>query len=117
MSLGITTIEVDTWLINDTMLAGHEMKNIKQGKTLKSVYLDPLFEILERANAKSERLINWESEDWKGVFGLEPKQELMLLIDVVRSSFLALFFLSTLERINLINQLSFIHLFACLAEK
>lgn len=39
--------------------------------------------MLERANQNSERLTDWESEDWKGVFPLAPKQEMMLMIDMV----------------------------------
>lgn len=84
MSLGITSIEVDTWFKNDTLLAGHETKDLWKGKTFKDLYLDPLYKMLERSNGNiSERLNNWESDDWKGVFPLEPRQELMLMIDVV----------------------------------
>lgn len=68
---------------NGTLLAGHELKDLSKGKTLKGIYLDPLFKMLERANEKSERLTDGESEDWKGVFPLAPKQEMMLMIDVV----------------------------------
>lgn len=89
------------------------MKDIKQGKTLKGIYIDPLFKMLERANTKSERLTNWESEDWKGIFELVPKQELMLMIDVVSSLFPyslnpspSLFLSSTIARnINLMNHM------------
>lgn len=83
MSLGITSIESDTWLINGVMLAGHEAKDCSEGKTFKGLYLDPLYEMLERANENSERLKIWDSDDWKGVFPLEPRQELMLMIDIV----------------------------------
>lgn len=143
MSLGLTAIEVDTWLQDDILLAGHELKDLSKGKTVKSIYLDPLFKMLERANnpsfsskktgendidgndewdvpeggddddvvededdedteergeseekknvqraesnTPSKRLRNWNNKDWKGVFPLSPKQELMLMIDVVSS--------------------------------
>lgn len=89
MSLGITSIEVDTWLQDGTLLAGHEAKDLSRGKTVKAIYLDPLFKMLERTNVDSERIQDWQSEDWKGVFPLSPKQELMLMIDVVSGCCLA----------------------------
>ena len=83
MSLGLTNIEADVWLQNGTLLAGHEKKDLSPGKTLQGIYLDPLFKLLERANEKSDRLNDSKSEDWKGVFPLAPKQQLMFMIDVV----------------------------------
>lgn len=83
LSLGITSIESDTWLIDGVMLAGHELKDCSKDKTFKGVYLDPVYDMLEKANVNSERLQKWDSNDWKGVFSLDPKQELMLMIDIV----------------------------------
>lgn len=155
MSLGFGNIEVDTWLIDGVLLAGHEANDLSRGKTLQKIYLDPLFKMLERANnatstskasssssssrsksistgkaetmsnlnsrskpeaeflggeevadvaaeglldmdkrnaagnndevsaGPSGRIHDWKSNDWNGVYPLAPKQDLMLMIDVV----------------------------------
>lgn len=84
------------------ILAGHEVKDLSPTKTLKSIYLDPIFRMLEKANESeqppdscadscvdsSTRPVKSPLETvdhrWHGIFELAPKQELMLMIDMVR---------------------------------
>ena len=80
-------MEADVWLAtadaesNDpVLLVGHEDRDLKDRRTLKQIYLDPIWEILERVNEGNDG-----SRGWKGVFtdrGV-PDQTLILQIDTV----------------------------------
>jgi len=80
LSLGIPCVEVDVWLVDGVLLAGHEPQDLSPDKTLQGLYLTPLFEMLSKANegANGDKL----GEGWNGVFARAPKQELMLMIDM-----------------------------------
>jgi hypothetical protein len=93
--LGLASIEADVWLVTKAaqtdsaiasdpiLLVGHEDRDLKHARTLKTVYLDPIWEILERVNRGNDG-----SQGWKGVFtdrGV-PDQTLILQIDTVSSS-------------------------------
>jgi hypothetical protein len=39
---GFTSVEADIFLVGDQLLVGHETKELSSGKTLESLYLDPL---------------------------------------------------------------------------
>ncbi|KAJ9108133.1 hypothetical protein QFC19_002600 [Naganishia cerealis] len=89
-SLGLAAIEADVWLApapahadppnenESVLLVGHEDQDLHNSRTLKQIYLDPIWEILERVN-----LGNNESNGWKGVFTDKgvPDQTFLLLID------------------------------------
>lgn len=90
--MGLASIEADVWLItkaaqtdatigsDPVLLVGHEDRDLKHARTLKGVYLDPIWEILERVNQGNDG-----SQGWKGVFtdrGV-PDQTLILQIDTV----------------------------------
>ncbi|GHJ84269.1 hypothetical protein NliqN6_0671 [Naganishia liquefaciens] len=85
LSLGLASMEADVWLAtadvesNDpVLLVGHEDRDLKDRRTLKQIYLDPIWEILERVNEGNDG-----SRGWKGVFtdrGV-PDQTLILQID------------------------------------
>jgi hypothetical protein len=93
--LGLASIEADVWLVtkdaqtdsaidsDPILLVGHEDRDLKHARTLKTVYLDPIWEILERVNQGNDG-----SPGWKGVFtdrGV-PDQTLILQIDTVSIS-------------------------------
>src|SRR5581483_11309861 len=46
---GFCSVEADIWLAPDGLLIGHDKKDLKPGRTLESLYLDPLRE-RNRAN-------------------------------------------------------------------
>ncbi|KAI5453983.1 Altered inheritance of mitochondria protein 6 [Naganishia albida] len=90
LSLGLAAIEADVWLVpasslpgseNDSgsvLLVGHEDKDLRNARTLKKIYLDPIWDLLERENEGNDG-----SQGWKGIFtdrGV-PDQTLLLLID------------------------------------
>ena len=39
---GFCSVEADVWLVNDELLVAHDLKDAKPGRTLQSLYLDPL---------------------------------------------------------------------------
>lgn len=84
LSNGIPCIEVDVWLSKEddnTLLAGHELKNLRPEKTLSALYLDPIMGLLKEAAQERKA-----GKDWTGLFPLAPQQELILMIDMVNRS-------------------------------
>ena len=77
---GCTSIEADIWLTNKTddseLYVGHSMSSLKQDRTLRSMYINPLLELLDATNR------NETSSQAKGVFHTAPAQALVLLIDI-----------------------------------
>ena len=61
---GFTAVEADVFLVDGQLLLGHGRKDVVPGRTLSSVYLDPLASLVERRG------------------GLYDGQSLMLLVDV-----------------------------------
>jgi glycerophosphoryl diester phosphodiesterase len=47
---GFTSIEADIHLVNDDLLVAHDRVNVTSERTLKSLYLEPLKEIIESQN-------------------------------------------------------------------
>lgn len=77
---GCASVEADIWLTdvrNDSELyVGHSMASLKQDRTLRSLYINPLLELLDAINGNST------STQIKGVFDTEPSQALVLLVDI-----------------------------------
>ena len=67
LSHGFTSVEADVWLVDGELLVAHDREDVVPGRTLESVYLDPL---VDRVRAEGGRVY----DDWDGVF--------QLLIDV-----------------------------------
>ncbi|KAH0200044.1 hypothetical protein KCU99_g6471, partial [Aureobasidium melanogenum] len=77
---GCISVEADVWLFDDDLFVGHSVKSLNSVSTLRSVYLDPLYRILEAANAES--VIGGVATDGlQGVFAAYPTQTLVLLVD------------------------------------
>ncbi|KLO15635.1 hypothetical protein SCHPADRAFT_824485, partial [Schizopora paradoxa] len=80
LSLGIPCIEVDVWLVDGVLFAGHEPQDLSPDRTLERLYLTPLLDILSKANPDTES--DKSGKGWNGVFARASKQELMLMIDI-----------------------------------
>jgi hypothetical protein len=79
---GCISVEADIWLVNNDLLVGHSFEELDRKKTLQTMYIDPLTQILERMNAPSSISPEKTQAKYpKGVFYQEPKQSLTLLID------------------------------------
>jgi hypothetical protein len=78
---GCIGVEADVWLSGDDLLVGHNPFTLHHAATLRSLYLDPLLDLLERHNTRSSRLQPDRNEELAGVFAHDPPQTLALLID------------------------------------
>ncbi|KAF4879918.1 Altered inheritance of mitochondria protein 6-like protein [Colletotrichum siamense] len=78
LSVGCIGIEADVWLRNDDLFVGHDKPSLSQTRTLESLYLDPLGEILDAQN----REVTEENKTRRGVFSLQDNAQIILLIDV-----------------------------------
>jgi hypothetical protein len=54
---GFESIEADVFILNKTLFVAHDEKDIKQGRTLKQLYLDPINEVLSRDTARTVTLL------------------------------------------------------------
>ncbi|KAF3402010.1 Altered inheritance of mitochondria protein 6 [Penicillium rolfsii] len=88
LAVGCTSVEADIWLDGDELRVGHTMRTIIPNQSLRSLYIDPLLDILEHHNparnvSTSETESSVEPDDLApvGVFVTEPTQSLVLLID------------------------------------
>jgi hypothetical protein len=83
LSAGCVSVEADIWLVNGELYVGHHQRSLAKNRTLASLYIDPLLEILERQNSASDPL--FEANYTSGVFSSDPAQGLTLLIDFKNS--------------------------------
>ncbi|WVQ95936.1 hypothetical protein IAU59_003035 [Kwoniella sp. CBS 9459] len=61
-----------------TLLVGHDMSDLSAGRTLKRVYLDPLYVALEKHNAGGDV----ETDGWVGLYENDPTAGVVLMIDM-----------------------------------
>ncbi|KAI1424173.1 hypothetical protein F5Y12DRAFT_464579 [Xylaria sp. FL1777] len=82
LTAGCIGVEADVWLSKDKkdLLVGHHRSALRPNKTLQSMYINPLLEILNGRNT------NWTANSTydraQGVFGTQPNTTVVLLIDV-----------------------------------
>jgi hypothetical protein len=71
---------LDMWLFDEVLYIRHSFSSLTPNRTLNSLYVNPLLDILERQNAISASHPKLDNPS-KGVFNAAPKQTLILLID------------------------------------
>lgn len=78
--MGCSSVEADVWLDNGDLLVGHTRSSVSPDHTLKSMYLEPILDILDGRNLA---LIGGQPVDGArvGIFRSDPEQTLILLID------------------------------------
>ncbi|KAH6616613.1 PLC-like phosphodiesterase, partial [Boeremia exigua] len=84
LAAGCIGIEADIWLADDNeLLVSHSWASTTLHRTLRSLYLDPLANVLDKRNATAA------SEDRKevGVFDADPTVSTILLIDFKNDEF------------------------------
>lgn len=81
LSAGCISIEADIWLFDEELYVGHSTSSLSRDRTLKSLYIDPLLDILSRQNPNNEFQSNDTTTSINGVFDTDPSQSLTLLID------------------------------------
>ena len=73
LAVGCTGVEADVWLQDNDLMVAHTKDKISVGRTLQSLYLDPLLSILRERNP--------DNATTSGVFEADPDATLTLLID------------------------------------
>ncbi|EAS31129.1 uncharacterized protein CIMG_06608 [Coccidioides immitis RS] len=79
IAAGCVSIEADVWLINGTLYVGHHRSSLAETRTLKSLYIDQIVQILKRQNPQNKFV---PSSTRNGVFDTNPAQTLYLFIDI-----------------------------------
>jgi hypothetical protein len=52
LSFGVASIEADVWLVDGTLMIGHERAALTKARTFDSLYVQPLLTIINNANPK-----------------------------------------------------------------
>ncbi|MCJ1300285.1 Altered inheritance of mitochondria protein 6 [Hypocenomyce scalaris] len=81
LSAGCISIEADVWLFDEELYVGHSTSSLTRDRTLKSLYIDPLLDILSKQNPSTDFRSNDTTTAPNGVFDTDPSQSLTLLID------------------------------------
>jgi hypothetical protein len=78
LAAGCTSIEADIWLTEDgELLVSHSWSSTRATRTLRTLYLDPLANILEHRNISTASTSNKDT----GMFDTDPNTSTILLID------------------------------------
>lgn len=77
---GCIGVEADVWLFDEELYVGHKTFALTPNRTLRSLYIDPLVEILKKQNPSTHFYPNPATPP-NGVFDTDPSQTLILLID------------------------------------
>lgn len=76
---GLTSVEADVWLQEDgELLVGHDEASLTRNRTLRSLYVNPIKELLDCQNPNNE----FSHGTRNGVFDTVREQPLILLIDI-----------------------------------
>ncbi|RMJ08397.1 hypothetical protein CDV36_011988 [Fusarium kuroshium] len=84
LSVGCVSVEADVWRNKDgnELLVGHHWWDLTPKRTLRSLYIDPLLQILDSMNAAPFGDIQGSHDRPAGVFANDPNRTLILSIDV-----------------------------------
>lgn len=80
LTAGCVSVEADVWSEGDDLLVGHTRQTVLDGHTLQSLYLTPLFEMLQKHDPRNmNRTV--EANSPVGIFASDLSQTLVLLVD------------------------------------
>ncbi|KAI9445209.1 hypothetical protein H4582DRAFT_1914018 [Lactarius indigo] len=80
ISFGVTSVEADVWLVNETLYVGHEVAALTTNRTFDKLYVQPLLQVLAAQNPKNSFTVNQTVPN--GVFDTSPSTPLQLLVDI-----------------------------------
>ncbi|THV04861.1 hypothetical protein K435DRAFT_648394 [Dendrothele bispora CBS 962.96] len=80
LSHGVASVEADVWLVNETLYVGHERAALTANRTLDSLYIQPLLQILDAQNPDTPFNVNATAIN--GVFDTSGATPLQLLVDM-----------------------------------
>ncbi|KAH9944057.1 uncharacterized protein BXZ73DRAFT_39943 [Epithele typhae] len=81
LSFGVASVEADVSLINGTLYVGHEIQALAKSRTLDSLYIQPLVQILAMTNPNTSFTAEVTGTP-NGVFDTSGGTSLHLLIDI-----------------------------------
>lgn len=88
ISYGCVGVEADVWLFPDQtdgpeLYVGHNTAALTPKRTFRSLYVNPIMEILDRVNSPATRVVSNEANPKRpnGVWDADPTQTLVLLVD------------------------------------
>ncbi|KAL8828297.1 MAG: hypothetical protein Q9191_002671 [Dirinaria sp. TL-2023a] len=79
LAAGCTGIEADVWLENGDLFVGHSKASLSSNRSLRSLYVNPLVDILNGQNLNSP--FSPDSQR-RGIFDTDPTASLTLLVDI-----------------------------------
>ncbi|KAK3166764.1 hypothetical protein OEA41_009889 [Lepraria neglecta] len=90
LAAGCTGVEADVWMTNNDLLVGHTEKSLSPSRTLQSLYIEPLLDILTHQNPQLLPSIGGQNSSNRtgdpssrnGIFDVNVTIPLTLLIDV-----------------------------------
>jgi hypothetical protein len=80
LSVGCSSVEADIWLVGGDLQVGHTQRSLKPARTLQSLFLNPIYNILQQQNMQNPQ-VNETSTPLIGVFNGKPRETLVLLLD------------------------------------
>ncbi|RDW75533.1 hypothetical protein BP6252_06675 [Coleophoma cylindrospora] len=80
LKAGCTSVEADIWLEDSELYVSHHKSQIKPNRTLNTLYINPLLEILMNQNLPATFPATPEARP-QGVFDKSPNTTLVLLVD------------------------------------
>ncbi|RVX70387.1 hypothetical protein B0A52_05886 [Exophiala mesophila] len=80
LSVGAISVEADVWLINGTLYVGHEESALTETRTLDTLYIQPILDVVRRQNPTSAFVTDGPTKH--GVFDASADQTLYLFIDL-----------------------------------
>ncbi|KAF9774221.1 hypothetical protein IL306_007789 [Fusarium sp. DS 682] len=88
IAAGCPSVEADVWYKYDDLYVGHRQFQLHPNRTLRSLYINPLIDIIERQNNFFSCEVGQDcdsrlpaNQPLAGVFSSDPEQPLVLLID------------------------------------
>lgn len=74
---GCIGVEADVWLYDEELYVGHSVASLTRNRTFRSLYVNPLVNLLEQMNPHNE----FGNTTGHGVFDTDADQTLILLVD------------------------------------
>ncbi|KAH8733262.1 hypothetical protein BGZ61DRAFT_528569 [Ilyonectria robusta] len=74
---GCIGVEADVWAFQDELFVSHDRSRLATDRTLSTLYIDPLVRILQDRNSATGAALPTQ-----GVYGIDPNQTLVLLVDI-----------------------------------
>lgn len=86
LETGCIGVEADVWHFDGDLYVAHTHGSMQPGRTLQSMYIDPLLRLLREANSRdvapSSSSSSYSSSTPQGLYAAHPSQTVVLLVDI-----------------------------------